>query len=183
MIKRYIDAAFVLSLRNHVVDLFVFSFGRDLFQDRIRELYDKLSSEAVADGLADVELENPTGGERLSVSAAQLLFHSRVNALQLNLLSIPLHQRQVLTYQQFKELLRIETDIELEQIFTSMILQHVVKARMNAVERTICVTYVKSVSGNRKIKEVLIQRIDEWLGRVEQCRELLEGIMSDESAD
>ena len=102
------------------------------------------------------------------------MYHSRIHQLQLFLLSIPLHERGQISYEELQKVLHTEDDSQLEQVFASLILQGIVKARMDSIEREANVSYVKPVSGNEQIKQVLIERLEEWVGRIKDCKAIFE---------
>ncbi|CAL6029290.1 PCI_domain-containing protein [Hexamita inflata] len=45
---------------------------------------------------------------------------------------------------------------------------------MDSIEREVNVSYVKPVSGNEQIKQVLIERLEEWVGRIKDCKAIFE---------
>ncbi|CAL6029298.1 PCI_domain-containing protein [Hexamita inflata] len=168
--QKQVDVSFAAALNCQQAELFCFQFCADLFSEQMKQVYDKLC-ENVSE---QKEVEVKYAKTAVKVQSGQLLYHSRIHQLQLFLLSIPLHERGQISYGDLQKVLQTKTDAELEQVFTSLILQGIVKARMDSIEREVNVSYVKPVSGNEQIKQVLIERLEEWVGRIKDCKAIFE---------
>ena len=60
--------------------------------------------------------------EEVRAEPHQLLYHSRTSSLQLYLLQISLLERQEISYDNLLKVLKLKDEIELEQVFASLIL-------------------------------------------------------------
>lgn len=80
-------------------------------------------------------------------------------------------------YDDLKQVLNVQSDVELEQLTASLVLQGTIKARADSVHRIVKVEHVKPVSGNQEIKKVLIERLNEWIERIRECHGMFDQIL------
>lgn len=175
-LQKYIDAAFCIAIICPTADMFCFQFCADLLSPEARDLY-ALMTEGCAQREARAFKTTDYWEHEVVATAEDVHYHQQVHAMQLYLLQTPLHERAQVPYDDLKQVLNIQDDIELEQLTASLVLQGTITGRADSVHRTIQVEHVKPVSGNKEIKRVLIERLNEWIERIRECHGMFDHVL------
>ena len=148
----------------------------DLLSPEAKDLYSLMTSGCAQQNTKEFKATDYWGHE-IVARAEDIHYHQQVHTMQLYLLSTPLHERSQVQYDDLKQALNIESDIELEQLTASLVLQGIIKAGADSIHRIVRVEHVKPVSGNPEIKKVLIERLNEWIERIRECHGMFDHIL------
>lgn len=156
--------------------MFCFQFCADLLSPEARNVY-TLITEGCSRKVEHELKATDCWGHEVIATVEDIHYHQQIHTMQLYLLQTPLHERCQIPYDDLKQVLNIQNDLDLEQLTASLVLQRTIKAKADSIGRILNVEYVKPVSGNKEIKKVLIERLNEWIERIRECHGMFDHVL------